>query len=143
MNVFYGCKLNISRISDNRFDIFYSSYADPKITNTFKVYRNIGEFLRNFEIPDEDFESMKMKAFSKFMSPKTNLKLAAEALTRYIINMTDADVEQRYRAVKNLTKEDIRRQAMVFEQCIKDSHIATVGAKEGIESNKELYDEIK
>ncbi len=135
----YGSKININ---PNGEVLFYS-YADPNVSNTFEVYKKTDEFLKGFTMKKTDFEGVKIKSLISYLYPKTAFEKGAESLKNYLIKRSNYDIRQEYKTIKKLDVNDIRNLDIVFRNCATDSTIATVGAKEGINSNKDLYDEIK
>ncbi|MDR1425550.1 MAG: insulinase family protein [Rickettsiales bacterium] len=134
----YGSKLSME------YDqMMFYSYSDPNVANTFDVFRGAGEFLRNLTMSVRDFEGVKIKALAVYLHPRTDLDSGMKILEDYLIGRTDKNIENEYRTIRNLKLDDVKILGDYIDQCVGDSQIATEGPREGIESNKNLFDEIK
>jgi Zn-dependent M16 (insulinase) family peptidase len=134
----YGSKLSLE--SDQM--TFYS-YSDPNIVNTFDVFRNTPKFLKNLNISNRDFEGAKINALALYVYPETSFGKGIQVLGNYLAGRSDADIKREYNKIKNLKQEDVRSLGNYIERCLKNSHIATLGPKSGIDENKDLFDEVK
>ncbi|MDR2778509.1 MAG: insulinase family protein [Rickettsiales bacterium] len=134
----YGSRLHV----EPDIMLFYD-YSNPNILDTFEIYKNTGNFLRNFKISDEDFDGVRIKALVKYVYPKTSFEKGMEAMNNYLIGRTDSDIRNEYEHIKNLEQEDVRKLSSLINKCLEHYNIATIGAKEGINENMGLYDEVK
>ncbi|CAD6217344.1 GSCOCG00004797001-RA-CDS [Cotesia congregata] len=103
----YGSGANIS--PDGVFTFF--SFRDPNSTKTFDTFDNTHEFLMNFNLKQTDLDESKLGVFQKIDTP---VAPSDRGLKKFLMNLTDDDVQTQRIRLKNVTKEDIIRVAQKY-----------------------------
>ena len=94
---------------------------------------------------EEELDDYKLNAYAAFAYPLTKVGAATVAITE-VLNKTDEKRPDRYvrymREIKDMKISDIKELSSIFDKMIKDGIYVTVGGKEEIEKNKDMFDEI-
>ena len=136
----YGAYDNIVNFSATAFMVV--SYRDPNIKETFDVYKGLPEFVKNFEITQEELDRYILKAFSSYTATTGELSGSFNAINNYLMGKTSEDQLKLLREIKSTTVQDIKDSAVIFENFLKNGAYSTVGSADKISSNKELYESI-
>lgn len=134
----YGCFANFSM--NGLCSIV--SYRDPHLNNTLNVYRNLVNYLKNFDCTDRQMNQFIIGAFSDMDMPLTP-SIEGKTDCTYFLNDVSDSVRQSIRdEVLHCTKEDIRALAMQIEAAFEDNHICVVGSEKKIKENSKLFDKV-
>ncbi|MEN6316647.1 MAG: insulinase family protein [Clostridiaceae bacterium] len=136
----YGAYDNIVSFSSNGFMLI--SYRDPNIKETFDVYKELPEFVKNINMTQEELDRYILKAFSNYTSPSGELAGASNAINNYLMGNTSEDQLKVLREIKSATVQDIKDSSAMFEGFIKNGAYSTVGSTEKLNASKDLYDSI-
>lgn len=118
------------------------SYRDPNIRETFEVYKGLPEFIREFDITQEELDRYILKAFSSYTTTVGELSGAINAMNNYLLGNTTEDQLKVLEEIKSATVEDFKNSAEMFERFLDNCAWHTVGSVEMIEANKDLYDAV-
>ena len=135
----YGCMIQTPK---NGL-IGFTSYRDPEIARTNKVYEEVVDYIRNLNPTDEELLKYKIGAIGSLdqvlhASSKGNL-----AQNNYLAGFTyELQAKYRKEAIE-ATKEDLVNLAQCFEQALSTKNICVIGNQNKIEANKELFDNIR
>jgi hypothetical protein len=122
--------------------MYVFSYRDPKIKETFDIYAQLPDFIRNINITQEELDRFIIKAFSSYSMPSGELSGAASALGDYLSGRKQEDKLKILSEIKSLTVKDVKDTAGIFEQFVKNGSYSTVGSPGSLAANKELYNKI-
>ena len=129
----------------NRIVSYLFTYRDPNLKESYQVYKTIPELLKNMKITEDELEDYKLNAYAGFSYPLTKYEAAKIA-----IDETMQDVKEkrpsRYvrfmKEIKEMKLEDLNDLYQLVEKLIAEGKSITVGSREQIESNKDMFDEI-
>lgn len=123
-------------------DMVATSYRDPHIINTLKVYDNIADYIRNLKLTDKELKDAIIGSINTFdpnLSPQDKGELA---MSRYITGLTEEEVEKNKEECLKTTLEELKEYAEVIEKVMEKEYICVIGNEEKIMKHKELFGEI-
>ena len=136
----YGCFLQITR---NGY-ISFTSYRDPKIKETYDTYNNIESYINEItNISDDELMSYKIGTFGNLEVVLHNKAKGDKAQRDYISNTTYDEELKIRKEILNATQEDLKSLAPIFKEALAYNNICTIGNKNQIEDNKNLFTEVR
>lgn len=136
----YGAYDNI--VSFGKTYFILGSYRDPNIRETYEVYQGLPEFIRNLQITQDELDRYILKAFSMYAAPQGELSGAYTAMNNYLMGKTEEERLKVLEEIKSTTVQDLKDTAPMFEKLLENGTWSTVGSREKIEANKDLYTSI-
>lgn len=134
----YGCTSGFNRSGD----CYFSSYRDPNLEATNKVFESIPDYVRNFEADERDMTKFIIGTISSMDVPFTPRTSGSRSMGAYISGLKDEDLMAERRQVLNTTVEDIRKHGDLIEAVLAQNNICVVGNEDNIEKDKELFEQI-
>ncbi len=135
----YGCNMNASR----QGDMVFVSYRDPNLEDTLKVFKETGDYLRNFDVDERDMTKYIIGTVSAMDTPLTPSQRGLRGLNCYLSGVT-YDILQRTRdEVIDARVEDIRALADPVDAAMSQGNICVVGNEGAIEASRELFDNVE
>ena len=119
----YGCSLSISRNGD----VSFGSYRDPNVTNTYNVFNNLVDYLKNLKVSKEQFTSYIIGTMSGFDMPASTPSLINEWDINYLSNITKKDKVNLKKQILKTKLSDIVECYKMFEQMAPTSSKYTIG----------------
>ena len=120
----------------------FVSYRDPRVTDTYRVYRHLSDWLDE-HLPDEDeLGSLIVSTIgSTYFVPRSPLDEGSSALNRYLLGKTLADVASDIQTILGTTAQDFKDFSdMVRELSDKNLGLRTaVGGRDALTAS-ELFD---
>ena len=122
--------------------VYFVSYRDPNIRETFEVYEALPDFLAGVEIDQETLDGYILSSYSGYAMPEGELSGAINALLNTLTE-TPADLKLQYmRELKSLTPERFAAYADAYAALMANGLRATAGGAGAINANADLYDRI-
>ena len=121
------------------------TYRDPRLKETYEVYKTIPELLDEVNITDESLIDYKLNAYSYFAYPTTKLDAALSVIDETLSKWDEKFGERnlRYmREVKDTKLEDMIELKESYKKLVENGKRITIGNKDVIDANKDLFDEI-
>ncbi len=118
------------------------TYRDPEMANTFKVYSEIPEMIKNGEITQEDLDKYILTVYSSYIMPRGELTDAYWALDDYMDGTTSEDRLQVMREMKSTSVQKVKEYGNVFENMWNDGVLFTAGNAEDVSENAHMFGEI-
>lgn len=132
-------------LSDNSNIIFYS-YMDPNLKETIDIINKIPEYLRNFNVNEEQMTNYVIGTIGKLDNSKEVMKksmgpaaIGVIADSYYITGTTPLDIQKEREETISTTAEDIRQFAPVVKSILKQGYLCVVGGETKITENKEEF----
>ena len=131
----YGCML---RIYENGL-IGFTSYRDPHIIRTNKVYEDVVSYIENMNPTEEDLLKYKIGAIGS-MDPVLHVSaMGAKAQRDYLAGNTYEKQAKYRKETLDTTIADLRGFAKHFEEALATKHICVVGNANKVEEAKDLF----
>lgn len=141
VRVIGGAYGGISMISPNGNFIF-ASYRDPNLEKTFENYNGAVEYIKNFNVDDNEMKRFIIGTIARIDNPLTP-KQEGDRAFRYLIEKTTEEELQRERDEILTTKqEDIRGFAKLIEDMLLQKNYCVYGNEDKINENKNLFDNV-
>ncbi len=135
----YGSMCSFNRSGNS----YFTSYRDPNLMETYEIYKKAPDYVRQFEADERDMTKYIIGAISKMDAPLTPSAEGNFYFICYLMELTDADLQQSRDEVLGATPEIIRGLAGYVEAAVSDGVICAVGDEERIEAEKEHFFEVK
>lgn len=132
----YGCMSGFGKGGEG----YFVSYRDPNLSKTLDVYKNIPEYIRNFEADERAMSQYIIGAVSELDTPLTPANKALRSLSAYMCNIDYNVYQQERDELLKTTPEIIRSLAPYTESLLSDECLCVVGNKEAIEKENRLFD---
>ena len=135
----YGCMLQ-TPISGT---IGFTSYRDPEIARTNKVYEDVVEYIKNLNPTEDDLLKFKIGAIGGLESVLHVSSKGDLAQSQYLQGVTYEAQKENRKQVINATKEDLTNLAPLFAGVLSQNNLCVIGNDKKIEANKEMFKEVK
>ena len=134
----YGCGASFTR---NGSCAFYS-YRDPHLNNTLQVYRQIPEYLKEFDCDERDMTKYVIGTVSGMDMPLSPKSAGARSMNAYITGMSLQEIQKTRDEVLGADVEDIRALAPYMEAILSKGAVCVIGNEEKIHASEELFDTV-
>lgn len=135
----YGCACRFDRLGNGLF----TSYRDPHLHNTLKVYRETVDYLNNFKADESTMTNYIIGTISEVDRPMTPFMFSQWCLVNYLTGITQKELQDNRDQILNTTDQDIRNLAPYIQQIIDTGSICAIGNAEKINSGKDLFNHIE
>ena len=98
--------------------IGYSSYRDPRVSETYAVFSALPDWLDAHIPTDDAIDAMIVSTMSAYFAPRSPLDLGRAALNRYLIGVTAADRRAEMEWILSTTAADFRNYAATLRDCL-------------------------
>lgn len=119
----YGCIALIGRNGG----VGFSSYRDPNLANTYKVYENIAEYVKNFEADEREMTKFIIGTISALDKPLTPALKGAKGLGAYLSKIDPEQIQKERIEILTAKAEDIRALYPLIQAILLDNYQAVVG----------------
>lgn len=130
----------------SRLNSYIYTYRDPNLNETYKVFNEIPNIMSKIKLSDSELEDYKLNAYSSFSYPLSKYGAAEVAVSETFSKVSEKRPDRyiRYmKEIKEMTKEELPELNKLFEKMVNDGIYVTVGGKEQIEKNADIFDDIK
>ncbi len=131
----YGALCNFYRSGN----VFFCSYRDPNLKETYDVYSGISEYMRNFDCSDRDITKYIIGTIAELDMPLTPAMKGNKAASNYLAGITDEDRQKERTEVLKAIPQDVRDLADLVDQIIEKNFICTFGNEKKIRENSDLF----
>ena len=134
----YGCMCSFSRSGN----VYFTSYRDPNLMETYEIYKKAPDYVRNFDASDRDMTKYIIGAISRIDTPLTPSAEGNFSLIADLMELTDEDLQRERDEVLGATVETIRTLAPYVEAATESGTICAIGGEGKIENAKDNFKEI-
>ena len=135
----YGVRVSLSK---DGF-LYFSSYRDPNIVETFNAYKGTVEYLKNFTAAKEEMVKYIIGTVSKLDIPSNPDSKADKAIVDYYAGYTEEDLIKEREEVINTNLDDIKAYGKLIEESLKDNCIVVVGNEAKIRSTEGVFNHLE
>lgn len=135
----YGAMISIT--SDNMLGL--TSYRDPNIKNTNEIYNNLGDYILNLDITDEDMLKYKIGAIGALDDSMHVSTMGELAFLEYICNRGYEYKRKIRKEIINATLEELKSYGEDIKRALSEMNICVIGFDGLIDENKELFNNIR
>ena len=129
----------------DRFNNYIYTYRDPNLKESYEVFKSIPGLLKNVKISAEGLEDYKLNAYTAFSYPLTKFKAAEIAISETFKLVKEKRPDRYVRHMKEIkatTLDDLPELYKSIDKLIEEGKYVTIGSREQIEANKDMFDEI-
>ncbi len=135
----YGCGCGFASDTGS---VVFSSYRDPKLSETEKVYEGTGEYVRTLNPDEKELTKYIIGTFSGYERPISRYGKASRSFDAYITGVTYEDVLKNRAEMLDITAEQFAAIGDVFDAILAQGYRCSVGNEKNIADNKELFDNL-
>ena len=122
--------------------VTFSSYRDPHLNNSMKVYREAGEYFKNLKLTETEFNNYIIGTISSMDMPKTAEQKCVMAVNNIIANVTDEDRQTRRDEVLSAKLPEINALGDMLTKITDKNLYVVFGNEKKIKENAKLFDKI-
>ncbi len=137
LNGAYGGMIKVNDYGE----IILMSYRDPNIEKTLDTYSELGEYISNIDITNE--ELLKYKIGSIKDDSYHNSTLGEVAFLKMMEGITYESRKLRRSQIINATLDDIKAFGKDIKEALKNTYICTIGNENKITEAKDRFDTIR
>lgn len=119
-----------------------SSYRDPNLCRTLKIFDEAGEWLSGCELSEDKLSEYKIGAYGR-LDPLLSLPgkavLAMDEVQYKVPRSFSADLAQE---ALQTTLDDIRASSIILRQAMESPYLCVIGSETALKENRKLFDTI-
>ncbi|MBQ4353763.1 MAG: insulinase family protein [Clostridia bacterium] len=123
-------------------NVQFTSYRDPKLTETDAAYLGTADFVRNHKFDEAELTKYIVGTFSGYERPMSNSHKAHRSFEAYITGKTYEDVLRERSEMLDITEEQFRASAEMFDKICAQGYICTVGNETKLSENADMFDNL-
>ena len=131
----YGC----FGIFNRNGNMYFTSYRDPALKETFLAYDGMKNYIENFSADKREITKYIIGTISDIDTPLTPSMKGEKAIANYFSDISYEDLQKEREEILNVNKENIRSLAKLVEECMNKNFICVLGSEEKIKENQELF----
>ncbi|MCQ2537609.1 MAG: insulinase family protein [Lachnospiraceae bacterium] len=132
----YGAGFSVGYLTGR---IVISSYRDPNLTKTYDTFRNLVDYVADFQADERELNQAKVGVFGTKDAPLTPRQMGERSFSAYMQNITVEELQHNRDEIFSCTVEDIRKNAEILKAIIDQNCICTVGSAAEIDKNKSRF----
>lgn len=122
--------------------VFFSSYRDPNLTDTLKIYNAIPHFVRSFAPDEREMRKYIIGTIGRLDAPLTPSMKGESATADFISHIGQDDIQQERDDILSATSKDLTFFADPLEKAMAKGICCTIGSDAKIRENEELFDSV-
>ena len=137
----YGCGASFGGFT-NTVGVF-TSYRDPNLEKTNKVYENVPEYVKSFDADEREMTKYIIGTISELDVPKNPAAKGGFSFDAYISGVTHDMLQKERDEILAATPEDIRALEKVMKAVLADNYFCVVGNEDKINEAKDMFEVIE
>ncbi|SET50230.1 hypothetical protein SAMN05660297_02607 [Natronincola peptidivorans] len=134
----YGAMAGFSRNGN----LYFTSYRDPNLDKTLKVYDDAYSYLDAFSANDREMTKYIIGTISKMDAPLTPSMKGQEATARYISKISQEDSQRERDEVLNTKPEDINNLAKLIKDVMSQNYLCVLGNEGRLKASKDIFESL-
>lgn len=135
----YGCMCSFSRSGNG----YFTSYRDPKLMETYDIFRKAADYVESFEADDRDMTKYIIGAISKLDAPLTPSAEGSFSYVANVIGLTDEDLQKERDEILSADVEGIRGLAPYVRAVALNGVICAIGNEKIVESAADNFKSVE
>lgn len=123
-------------------NVLFSSYRDPNLSRTIKVYDDMHTYVENFQAGEREMLKYIIGTISNMDTPLTPSMKGDKAIGQYISGVTLEELQKERDEVLNTTAEDIRQYSKLLKEAMEENYLCVLGNEEEIQENKQYFNNL-
>ena len=124
-------------------EMYFASYRDPNLKNTYEIYENAVKYVEDFDANDRDMLKYIIGSIAKTDAPITPSMEGSFNYMGYENGYTDADLQKSRDEMLSCNQETIRGLAEYIKLLSESDAVCTIGNEYKLEENKDLFKTIE
>lgn len=120
-------------------NMFFTSYRDPNLADTLKVYDGAGEYFSSFKTDKRQMTKYIIGTISDLDAPLTPSMKGDKAVELYFRKISYEDLQKERSEVLSTDEASIRSYGKMLDELMKLNYVCVFGNEEKIKANKELF----
>jgi Zn-dependent M16 (insulinase) family peptidase len=120
-------------------NMFFTSYRDPNLVDTLKIYDEAGEYFSSFETDKRQMTKYIIGTISDLDAPLTPSMKGDRAAEYYFRNISYEDLQKERAEVLGTDVEKIRSFGKMLDELMKQNYLCVMGNEEKIKANKNVF----
>ncbi|MCI6159064.1 MAG: insulinase family protein [Selenomonadaceae bacterium] len=120
-------------------DMFFGSYRDPNLAETYEVFAETADFVRHFDASERELTKAVIGTISLMDTPLTPRLKGEAAVSLYLSGTSYADLQEERAQVLQVTADDIRGLADLVETCMQQHVLCTFGGEKKVRENAAIF----
>ncbi|EYE89773.1 peptidase M16 [Fervidicella metallireducens AeB] len=134
----YGCGLSFDRFGK----IACSSYRDPNLIETIKVYDETYKYLQQFNVNEREMRKYIIGTISMVDTPLTPSMKGERADAYYFSKVTLEDIQKEREEILSTTPKDVNNLSGLIRDCMNQNYVCVLGNEEKIKENRDIFNEL-
>ncbi len=122
--------------------VYFSSYRDPNLADTLKIYNAIPHFVRSFAPDAREMRKYIIGTIGQLDAPLTPSMKGERATEDFISHIEQDDIQQERDDILSATAENLTVFADPLEDAMSKGICCTIGSEAKIRENEELFDSV-
>ena len=124
-------------------DSFLCSYRDPNLSETLNVYKNMPEYIKNFNVSEREMTKYVIGTIASSEVQLTPLMKAERAMVMRYSGMTNEERQHIREEIINCSVEDIRNTADLVNCIVNAPYFCVLGSEEKIKAEHTLFNKVR
>jgi len=120
-------------------NMFFTSYRDPNLADTLKVYDGAGEYFGGFDTDRRQMTKYIIGTISDLDAPLTPSMKGDKAVELYFRKISYEDLQKERREVLGTDASAIRSYGRMLDELMKQNCFCVFGNEEKIKANKDMF----
>ena len=120
-------------------NMFMVSYRDPNLKETLKVYEEMHDYLKDFQIDEREMTKYIIGTVSKLDLPLTPFMKGERVIENYMRKITPEDLQKEREEILSTKQQDMRAMSDMMLELVKRQSYCVLGSEMKIKENKELF----
>ncbi len=135
----YGCSCGFSYDGKG----YYASYRDPNLKETDEVYKNVWEYVKEFDADDRDMTKYIIGTIGGLDIPLNPSARGARSFGAYMCGVNEDFLQMERDQILNTTPMGIRSLADMTKAIYNAENICVIGSESKMEEEKEMFEQVK
>lgn len=131
----YGCFASFARNGD----VSLTSYRDPNLTETLRVYNELPNYIRQFGANEREMTKYIIGTISQLDAPLTPPMKGDRATASRLSGITYEKIQTEREQVLSTKQSDIRTLADLVEDVVKQDYLCVLGNEGKIKANRDVF----
>lgn len=135
----YGSDLSIRRNGI----LFFSSYRDPSVKNTFEIYKNTYKYLDSLKLRDSEIKKYIIGKINVLDKPIKDNSLCEIGLFRYFSGIDHKLLKKERAELLSFNNSDIKNACELFSMLENEYYYCSIGNEKAIKNDKQCFNNIR
>lgn len=122
---------------------YFVTYRDPKLKESYEVFKNAAAYVKNFECSDRDMTKYIIGAISNIDIPMNPNAKGARSLACYLSGITYEDKQRTRDELLGAKVSDIRKLGSLIEAFVEEDYKCVVGSESQIKANEAMFRKVR